>query len=356
MIEIKKQRFESIDAFRLLCAIMVVIMHTKPVHNPESTLGVIIISIFPRIAMPFFFAIMGYFYLRNLDKNPKSYLNYIWRLIKVYILWTIVYFILSIISLAYKNFDFFVFLKIFLLNTITFGSYFHFWFFPAIFFGLIVLKICHKFKILKHVSIFCVIFYIIGLFGSTYYDIGIKIPVIVDLINWVYYYEVIQRVLALGLNFMFMGYWLKVWVDKKDKNNKKNVILLIIFFILFIAEFISTYALSIPRNIKLSIFIYPLTLVLIRLLLDNNNNFIKKIANPFRCIANIMYYSHPLVIFMLNILNNKFWSIEKFNTLCFVLTIIVCCFIGLIWYLFCFHFSKNKKKNIKISPNNKKED
>lgn len=73
-----KQRNCSIDLFRYVCAIMVVAIHTNPFTDVDAELGYIFTQIVPRIGVPFFFAVAGYFYiakyyLRHLDLLLLSY-------------------------------------------------------------------------------------------------------------------------------------------------------------------------------------------------------------------------------------------------------------------------------------------
>lgn len=46
----------SIDIFRLFCAVLVVVVHTKPLTEFRY-LGDIVTQVFPRIAVPFFLCV-----------------------------------------------------------------------------------------------------------------------------------------------------------------------------------------------------------------------------------------------------------------------------------------------------------
>lgn len=56
-----KGRINSIDIFRYICSVMVIAIHTAPFSDINEQLGYAFSQIIPRIAVPFFFAVSGYF-------------------------------------------------------------------------------------------------------------------------------------------------------------------------------------------------------------------------------------------------------------------------------------------------------
>ena len=65
------QRNNSIDIFRLICAVLVIIIHTRPFEDQNELLGYIVVQILPRIAVPFFFCVSGYYYFHALKKRGQ---------------------------------------------------------------------------------------------------------------------------------------------------------------------------------------------------------------------------------------------------------------------------------------------
>ena len=47
--------FNSIDVFKLICALLIVCIHTDPLENYNILANYILVDIFARIAVPFFF-------------------------------------------------------------------------------------------------------------------------------------------------------------------------------------------------------------------------------------------------------------------------------------------------------------
>lgn len=66
-------RNNSIDIFRFVCAIMVVMIHTNPFVDKNIYLGYIFSQIIPRIAVPFFFLTSGYFYIQKLLNGEQCF-------------------------------------------------------------------------------------------------------------------------------------------------------------------------------------------------------------------------------------------------------------------------------------------
>ena len=66
-----KTRNCSIDLFRLYCAVLVVAIHTSPFMDQNNKLGFISTQVIPRIAVPFFFIVSGYYYIQNLEQGKK---------------------------------------------------------------------------------------------------------------------------------------------------------------------------------------------------------------------------------------------------------------------------------------------
>ena len=73
-----KTHNNSIDIFRLLCAVMVVAIHTAPFSDISGPLGDLCTNLLPRIAVPYFFATAGYFYISALEHPLLA--DLLWKL------------------------------------------------------------------------------------------------------------------------------------------------------------------------------------------------------------------------------------------------------------------------------------
>ena len=91
-----KTRNSSIDIFRIICAIMVIAIHTHPFEDINGRLSYVFTQVIPRIAVPFFFCVMGYYYLKKLETGEKIFKSYILKYIKIYLIWSVIYLFIAL--------------------------------------------------------------------------------------------------------------------------------------------------------------------------------------------------------------------------------------------------------------------
>ncbi len=336
----KKQRNALIDLFRIVCAIMVIIIHAKPFKDINPYLEEFFVDYLPRIAVPFFLCTISYFYVQKLNSGAPILPTWI-RLFRVYLFWSGVYFIYHIVyDFATNTFVLSTFIQDFIFCFFVNGVGYQLWFFPAVFLGLFVLTLCHKFKVIKIASVFVFILYVIALLGSIYFGLGIKIPVISSLVSNPFFYAYFQRPLGLGLGFIFMGYFLDNFLKFYKKNNKLLFILLLISIVLFALEIYLAKKFNLRVNVKLSIFLYPLTFLVMVLLLTNttDNPKLIKLSKATRDISNFMYYSHILFLFIFRIINESIVKIPYFYTVSCFAIIVITILLG-----YVLHKCKNQK-------------
>lgn len=98
------KRNYSIDIFRIICAIMVVAIHTHPFENYNLNLSYLFTQIIPRIAVLFFFCVSGYYFIKNILNDHNNFKKTFLKLLKTYLIWSLIYFIFKL-GLAIKNKD-----------------------------------------------------------------------------------------------------------------------------------------------------------------------------------------------------------------------------------------------------------
>lgn len=121
-----KSRNNSIDIFRYVFAIMVVAIHTEPIFYMLDAVYFIGFEILAKLAVPFFFAVAGYFYIGKLIKGEPIFLNYIKKLIFVYSMWTVFYYLKDLLLCILKNEPLDEFFINCVSNYFIYGSYFNF--------------------------------------------------------------------------------------------------------------------------------------------------------------------------------------------------------------------------------------
>lgn len=320
-------RNNSVDIFRLLCAIMVVAIHANPFTELNSTIGYFATQIFPRIAVPFFFAIAGYYYIKALSSGKKVFLKYIKRLLIVYSIWSAVYFAIDIFFEVIGNqFNAVSTIKSVITEFFITGSHYHMWFFPALFFAVIITTLFFRFHAIKFLAYGSLALYALGCLGCAYKNIAVQIPVLSSLVSSTHF-ELIRRVALMGLPFFAMGYFIYLFMEKFRKtDNKKTVAAIVAFSLAFFAEIAVVIFLDLQENILLTFALYPLLFFVIVFLLNNPLPKFSKLSRACCASANFMYYAHPLVLLLCSMVSMKTgFVISPTVTFLVAVTVTLCC-------------------------------
>ena len=143
-----KQRNNSIDIFRYVCALMVVAIHAHPFCELGVNADFFFSTLLPRIAVPFFFAASGYFYIKKLESGAeRCFSRYLKRIVTTYALWSVIYFIFTFCKGGYSALKWFAVSSIY--NFFVKGSYYHFWFFPALIISVCLITVFYKMNLKK---------------------------------------------------------------------------------------------------------------------------------------------------------------------------------------------------------------
>lgn len=334
-----KERNASIDIFRIICALMVVSIHTGPLSELGHNWWYVTAQILPRLGVPFFFCTMGYYYIGSLLKGQCKFWKNMKRLLVTYGLWSIIYYIPDAKQVLNGSVSLSGFLVNCLRQFVIYGSREHFWFFPAVFFSIIVATLFAKIRKLSWLAGLSMVAYVLGLLGCSYYGIGNRIPLISVFINSSQY-DLIRRIVLMGFPFFMMGYFLQK-IDTKQIENKKCIILEGIFLAFFLIEIIFVNKMHIQVNVYITVFLYLLLFNTMLLLLKNSCEQYGKIAVVTRDLSNFMYYSHPLFMIWINMLMSFVVGRNATGTELFLLTVIST---GSIGYLL--HKMDNKYLNL----------
>lgn len=315
-----KIRNNSIDIFRYLCAVMVVAIHIHPFMDINVKLGYVCTQILPRIGVPFFFTVAGYFYVQKFEKNPQIFSHYIKRLLKTYIAWSVFYYLVEFCGRGYKYPR--EFIHGCLYQFVISGSYYHFWFFPALIFSVFLVTLLYKLKCGKLLIPLSIGMYMIGCLGCSYYELGIKIPVF-NMLFFSVHFDLIRRVLLMAFPFFVAGYLVHKIEDRvrTSVSDKKLLIIWGISCLLWLAEIILVICAKVQRNIIITFGLYLLVVVTLLVLLRNPLPKYKKLARCANVMANFTYYIHPFCILCVTFFGTHFLHINFTETPLFILVI-----------------------------------
>ena len=220
----QKREYAAVDIFKMFCAILVMLIHTKPFENifwVDAAIGMI-----TRFAVPFFFTISGYFLFKKVSENPERKWSitgkYLVRLLRFYIIWFIILRIVDITVGGSTIHSFGYYIKNFFFTTD--GS--PLWFVAALMWAVILYSVL--LSVIKPQSIFIIgiIFLIIGYFFSTLLGITENWPVIQALKPVVGFIGV-QGSLFFAFPYVSMG---ALMARKTQKTTIKRDVLCILFF------------------------------------------------------------------------------------------------------------------------------
>lgn len=295
------KRNNSIDIFRFICAIMVIAIHTHPFIDFHPILGYTATQVISNIAVPFFFSVSGFFYIKKIEgvKKDKKKIKEIFNItlkkyFQIYCFWSLVYFILDWKSYFYVGASIKSITVSFVLNFFVFGSYYHFWYFIGIFFSMFIVTIAYIIQKEKKLAYLTFILYALGLLGCSYYAIGNQLPVISIFINS-QCFTLIRRIILMALPFYMQGYFILRKMQKQVKIC--NLFYLLISYIL---EITMINILNIGVNVIITVSLYKLVQFLILFLLKNPMSEKENLGHKYRYLSNFIYFSHPIYISILS--------------------------------------------------------
>lgn len=331
------KRNYCMDVIRFAAALLVVVCHVEFLIEAPQAYYLFLGRYVPRIAVSFFFAMSGYFYLQALENGKSVFRKQLKSLLKVYLFWTVIYYSASfVLNVIIEGKD----LGRFLLERVVFfftrGSYSHFWFFPALIYSVIMATIFHRISKkngLKVLTIVSLVLFLFGNLGSGYYEIGMKIPVVSTIISqYRDSYEVFRGIFCMGLPYFMIGYILNKCEGWIERTEQKKVLFIAVFVTLlfFIETIILITVLEWHQYPEVYLGLYTAALAIMMYLIKCPKPEWKPYANTCRRMSGYIYYVHPLIILGVKMIADMF-GIYVPSVLLYVIVISVCLITG--WIL-----------------------
>ncbi|MBJ7658599.1 acyltransferase family protein [Weissella confusa] len=289
------KRYDAIDLFRVIAAILVLGIHSEMIRN-SGILGEIINVYFGRIAVPFFLLITGYFVLGNVNFDNYNFVpkmkKRIIRLLKMYIFWMIVYLPLGLV----QNFQgitglkaALLILKSLIISPLGWGPG---WYILTTIISLVFISYMMVKKNKKALTLISVILYLVFTLLSGYTSLLSFIPHVDQIVSW---FPLYTSFIA-GIPWMFAGMFVK-----------KNQVTISLWWILpalvgFVVEnsLIQRYGLG--HSASYTFFLFPLSLLIFMGLLKIPNTPIinAEISAYARSISSIIYVIHIYTLALVN--------------------------------------------------------
>lgn len=269
--------------------------------------------------------VSGYFYLSRVGKNNKLCVKYIKRLLFKYTIWSLPYICIRVLQMVrYENL--FGIIKNCCREFFVEGSFYHFWFSPALIISVLLSTLLFRYKKLMISLSIC--FYIFGVVGCAYKKLAIKI----GYLNYLYSsqnFKTVLRIFLMGFPFFVLGYLLFI-IREKAKTNSDNRLLWairnkpkmlwIISLAIWLLEIGIVISLGVADNVIITFGLYLFVALTFNLLINYPLKSSSVLATNCRTMSNVCYYIHPLILFVLNVILKLKWMPQ---TLMFFLVVFI---------------------------------
>lgn len=260
--KVVEHKFYFMDLMKFICSLLVVAIHLSPLQDVNVFADYLLVECIARVAVPFYFVSSGYLLFRkinllNFDKlKISAYLN---RIVKLYIIWMLIYSPIFVWSLIQSGEDI-VHSTLVLFRIVFVLGYHHLWYLHASFVAVVLIGFFLQKKVsLKKILFIGSVLYMVGLLAQSWFGL-IKplqeIPYIWRLLKVV---ELAMRTTKNGIFFGILFIGMGVWFAKVKKilRFKWTVLGLLISSCLFVAEAVFVEYHELARNHDMYIFLVP---------------------------------------------------------------------------------------------------
>lgn len=293
-MSVSKRQYHAVDLMKFICALMVIVVHTYPFYEAVPDLGFLASNILGRIIIPFFFISAGYFLFIGVHQKDEGYFRkYIFRLIKLYLIWSVLYIpfgihrIQTMMTLSGP-----LWIGALAVAIFNIGTYFHLWYMSALIFAMIF---CHyylkKFS-MKSLLILGSVLFLFGLL-ETYHGL-IQNELLLKSVN-IYFtlFFTTRNGLFFGILFVALGMAASKynWIDRV----KKPLLLSALFFGLLVIEGFTVRGFKLALDYNMYFMAVPFTVFWFIFLMRSKLNW-KLDYKALREYSTIIYFSHGIFL------------------------------------------------------------
>ena len=315
---------------KYIMAFFVIAIHTTPLKGVDNDTISRLYETAVSIAVPFFFLSSGYLIgkkIKNINEAADILVERQQRkIIKSYVIWSIIYFPLTILGF-YKTGDGFIrsFIQ-FIRNLLFRGENYYswpLWYLLSAIYGLVVLKLLYKkqkdSKKFDFYSI-AIVFFCVVMHIATDYIVNIKCGnTMFKIFSFLFEKTIGKGHLFSGIYYILFGNLIAKREYQIDK--------IFLYTIFIVSYLIVSYTSFLPIRVIMCITFF---LIVISLKFSGNGVY-------FRYTSTIMYYTHMIVFFILNLISNN----EMYGWIGFIFCCIVTNLLGYV-------LNRIKFKNYKL--------
>lgn len=326
------QEYNAIDLAKFICAIFVVAIHVAPFGSNGSSICMLfnyaIQQWLARAAVPFFFVASGFFFRKFgfKESSMETSKNYIIRLVKLYIIWTIIYFPLHVKSILFSEEGLFHELMIYVRNFIFAGSHGQLWYFPALIFSVVVLSFLLSRRInTKYIIIISMLLYVIGLLDQSWF--GIIEPIRIYVPSFWNILKLIENIIVTTRNGLFEGLlFVTIGVVIADHgfniSRKKALLGFVLSYIAMLIEVAFVTYFHLIKGYDMYICLVPLSYFMFGLIVNYRIPSDSDVFKLLRILSSLIFYIHLWIKWgLMKIFDFIGFDVEK-TCLLFILTAI----------------------------------
>ena len=304
----EERSFAAIDLARFIFSLLIVAFHFPPFFGDSDVAGIldfIFLRYLERLAVPFFFLCSGFFLYRNCEFNAsalKKEKKYILRMLRLYLVWTIVYLPLSINSFQYDDRGILHAVLLYIRNFIFTGSYFHLWYLNAAAMAVLLILIFRtRNKSPEKILMIAAAFYMLGLLAQSWFGMIKPMQVLTPMV-WKCL-KGVQRLIGTTRDglfeaFLYTSIGMFFAVRKPSMKKEKAMIFLLLSLAALFVEIVYLKKMGWSRETDMYIFQVPAAAFLFAFV---QNMLIKPkpVFKRLRKMSALIYYVHPFLGYMM---------------------------------------------------------
>ena len=322
------KKYNMIDVCKIIMALCVVAIHTSPLHNCTNELANSIYDAFVNLAVPFFFLASGFLLSNKLDypfsdKKDIGYIKqYLFRIIKLYLLWTLIYLPLAVYYFISEGMGLVKSILLYIRGEVFVGEQynsFQLWYLLATIYALILVIILLKYVHLnpkKIVMVGTVLFVIsIAITYLAQYKGDVKLPEVLCLIQKLIVHSISTGRILFGTFYIPVG----MLLAKKKFNIKIALPMFVISYVLNVIVHNTAISLLLVATSAIGLFVV-----------------VKEIRLPdcpmyffIRKMSTVIYFIHMYVwtIYYMIIYGEKTYGMDSFVVVSIVSMVLAICYI-----------------------------
>lgn len=234
--DFKYKQYYTIDILKFIMALCVVAIHTDPVRLIEDTNIYIIYRSIVKMAVPFFFIATGFLLADKISHNNNTFEkigSHIKKLLKIYILWNIIYMPLAVYHYYDLNYSVLHSVLDYIRGFIFIGEHYNsyiLWYILSSIYALIFILLLVKCKFDSKSMLICgCIIWIIAYTFTLYTQDIISVPNVIDKGLSLLVKIIVSGRIFMGFFYIPLGIFL---YEHKTDNIMIGIILFVISFVL----------------------------------------------------------------------------------------------------------------------------